>query len=349
MSTTTTYGETGRFRRRAIMGQWVRDIIMTDTSNPEAMAICYAKGWASSSKYMTKQEAAAVTDIANVFLNSKIVTFDEFKYFTGVTSLSGLAFYGCSKLTSITIPSSITTIQINGTLGACPKLETVTWNSSAFPYPYVTRPSASVIKEFKTENPVLKTENGCLYSANGKILYAVPNTYTYYTWIGTEETIGQYSFYHTSIASNITFPSTITTIETTSPPFYDCSYVTGLDLSNTSITTMGQIYRAVTGTSSLLSITFPSGLTTMTAAPILGSTGFTNLTIPATVTTMNGQYNTNVMTSLSSITFLSATPPSFNAAQGKGNLTAIYVPSASLSAYQSAPLLQNWSSIMVGV
>ena len=79
--------------------------------NPEVMAICYAQGWAANENYMTFEEAAAVTDIGTAFRNNRNITsFNEFQYFTNVTSLVNQAFYNDSNLEYISFPSSLTTI-----------------------------------------------------------------------------------------------------------------------------------------------------------------------------------------------------------------------------------------------
>ena len=97
------------------------DILMTSTTNPEVMACMYAAGLAWNETYMTKEEAAAVTDslIQTGTSNStsifykygrNIKTFDEFEYFTGLTTIPQYCLYYCSSLTSVKLPQQVTSI-----------------------------------------------------------------------------------------------------------------------------------------------------------------------------------------------------------------------------------------------
>ena len=109
----------------------VDPIILTHESNPAVMDICYYQGWAASPDEMHKSEAEKVTDIGTAFqglqgnthaygygtygygsddLTEEFTSFDEFKYFTGVTYISDSAFDDCSRLTSIVIPDSVNSI-----------------------------------------------------------------------------------------------------------------------------------------------------------------------------------------------------------------------------------------------
>ena len=86
------------------------DAIMTIETNPEVLAICYAQGWCANAKYMTASEAAAVTSIGTVFYNNKdIKHFEEFEYFTSVTAIANNGFRGCTNLTILKVPTSVTT------------------------------------------------------------------------------------------------------------------------------------------------------------------------------------------------------------------------------------------------
>lgn len=74
-------------------------------------ALCVANWDTNGDGELSEAEAAAVTDIGTVFKwQSKITSFDEFRYFTGLTSIPTYAFTQCYELTSIRIPQTITSI-----------------------------------------------------------------------------------------------------------------------------------------------------------------------------------------------------------------------------------------------
>ena len=71
---------------------------------------------------ITKEQAAKVTTLGNKFQgNSEITSFDEFQYFTGVTSIGWDCFGGCSNMESITFPEK--GITITRSFDNCTKLK----------------------------------------------------------------------------------------------------------------------------------------------------------------------------------------------------------------------------------
>lgn len=93
------------------------NVIMTDKTNPAVLEVMYNNGLCANANYMTKQEAEAVKDgtfnpsgsqSGSIFYNNtNITSFDEFRYFTGMTTLDAYAFLGLVFLSSLRIPPTI--------------------------------------------------------------------------------------------------------------------------------------------------------------------------------------------------------------------------------------------------
>ena len=88
-------------------------------------AICVANWDADNSGEINISEAKAVTDLGNVFKGKNITSFDELRYFTGITSIPASAFNGCSSLASIKIPDNVTSIGSSAFMG-CSSLTSIT-------------------------------------------------------------------------------------------------------------------------------------------------------------------------------------------------------------------------------
>ena len=92
--------------------------------DPIVKQIC-VENWGSNGE-ITYEQAAAVTDLNGAFdywsnnpPTEQITSFNELQYFTG------FAFYGCTELTSIIIPNSVTFID-DGAFANCNNLTVVT-------------------------------------------------------------------------------------------------------------------------------------------------------------------------------------------------------------------------------
>lgn len=91
--------------------------------DPVAEQICLQNWDFNSDGRFTQREAAAVTDLNIAFYkNSQLVSFDELRFFTGLSSIPGFAFAYCSSLSSITLPGQIQSIGDNAFAG-CSSLE----------------------------------------------------------------------------------------------------------------------------------------------------------------------------------------------------------------------------------
>ena len=74
-------------------------------------ALCVANWDIDNDSELSEAEAAAVTSLGSIFRKKKEITsFNELRFFTGLTSIGDEAFFDCSGLTSVTIPNSVTSI-----------------------------------------------------------------------------------------------------------------------------------------------------------------------------------------------------------------------------------------------
>lgn len=87
-------------------------------ADPVMEDICLNLFDANNDLLFTEAEAAAVTSLGSDFVNavhernSSITSFDEFRYFTGITTIPEHTFEYCKNMTSIQIPENVTTIGI---------------------------------------------------------------------------------------------------------------------------------------------------------------------------------------------------------------------------------------------
>lgn len=176
--------------------------------------------------------------------------------------------------------------------------------------------------------------------------------------------IGYNLFYNCINLTKVNLPSTLTTIRNNA--FQMCQSLTSMTLPN-SITSIGN--NCFSGCESLSTVNIPTGVTTLNGyvfqnckalktisipssvtsmvATFVGS-GIETITIPSSVTSI-GIQSFQQCISLAEIIMEATTPPTLanvNGFYGCTALTAIYVPDASVSAYQSASGWSTYASII---
>ena len=87
-------------------------------ADEEVLRILMANGVSSDGVGITKEDAARVTSMPYAWFreNSKIVSFNEFAYFTAVKAIPQTAFRNCTALEEITFPPSVESIEANAFL-----------------------------------------------------------------------------------------------------------------------------------------------------------------------------------------------------------------------------------------
>lgn len=121
-----TTNESDKFRSANVklvnnMGQTGESFVILQRSNianetvvfedPRVEAVCVARFDKNLDGELTYEEIATVTDVKDLFLlDKKIVSFNEFEYFTAVTEIPDELFANCKLLESVRLPESVTAI-----------------------------------------------------------------------------------------------------------------------------------------------------------------------------------------------------------------------------------------------
>ena len=216
-----------------------------------------------------------------------------------IASIGAEAFYGCSGLTSVTIPDSVTSIG-DGALSGCSSLASIT-----IPFVGVCRKTASDSYQypfgyiFGTDSysgGVAITQYYYGSSTSSKIIatYYIPSSLKSVTVTGGEILYG--AFYNCTGLTEITIPDSVTRIGGSA--FYGCKGLTSVTIGN-GVTSIGDY--AFLRCSGLTSITIPSSVTSIGDGAFENCAGLTSFTIPNSVTSI-GYYAFSGCFGLTSIT-----------------------------------------------
>ena len=177
---------------------------------------------------------------------SAYISYNDYDRHTSNDKLDDYVFYGCSGLTSLTIPSSVTKIGKYAFYG-CSGLTSLT-----IPF------------------GVTKIDYCAFEGCSGLTNLTIPSSVT---------AIGSWAFEGCSGLTNLTIPFGVTKIG--DGAFKGCSGVTNLTIPS-SVTWIGNY--AFYGCSGLTSLTIPSSVTTIGRFAFEGCSGLTSLTIPPSLT-----------------------------------------------------------------
>ena len=158
-------------------------------------AICVANWDTNNDGELNMDEAAAVKNLGEVFKgNTTITSFDELQYFTGLTEIAEKAFDGCSGLTSITIPNSVTSVG-GWAFNGCSGLTSVTIGNSVTSIGVLAFNGCSGLTSVTIGNRVTSIGIAAFQNCSGLTSITIPNSVT---------SIGSYAFYNCSSLTSIT-------------------------------------------------------------------------------------------------------------------------------------------------
>jgi hypothetical protein len=293
---------------------------------------------------------------------------EAFKYCTvlnnvvipnSVTSIGTSAFYGCTNLTSVVLSNSITTIPESCFI-VCQNLTSITLPNSLTSIGLSAFLSCG-FSSITLPNTLTSIGPGAFENCFNLQSVVIPNSVT---------SIGYRAFESCDVLTSVTLSNSLTTLEYRT--FQECPVLSSIPIPS-SITTIGdEVFKYCWGLQSMVipntvtslgnsvfyncknltSVSLPNSLTSIPFGTFEKCINLPTITIPSSITSI-GQVAFQDCTSLTSIICDISTPlilpvnapytPFYNVNQFS---CALCVPAGSVSAYQSAPIWQNFNPIV---
>ena len=215
-------------------------------ADAEVKRICVENWDTDGDGELSEEEAAAVTDLNGAFArNTTIGSFNELKFFTGLTMIPDNSFYYCSTLKQIRIPKGVKELG-TGAMWLCTSLT------------QIDLPDGLI-----TINPGALAQCKSLESIN------IPSSV---------ETIGFEAFHGCSSLESIVIPSLVK--EIAHQTFAECTSLKNVQLP-AMVTSFGNY--AFWGCSSLSNIDIPSGVTALPEGVFFDCTALESVSLPSSL------------------------------------------------------------------
>ena len=212
-----------------------------------------------------------------------------------VTSLRYCCFSNCRRLTSITLPNSITTLGVYCFSG-CSSLTSITLPSGITSLEKDCFSNCSRLTSITLPDGITSLGLSCFSGCSSLTSITLPNSIT---------SLGAYCFEGCSSLTSITLPSSITWLGANC--FEGCSSLTSVTLPN-GITTLH--VACFYGCSSLTSIALPNSITSLEGSCFFGCTKLSYIEFPSTLQTIGEDIFESAMQEKTIVSY-AVTPPNY--------------------------------------
>ena len=210
-----------------------------------------------------------------------------------ITSIGYMAFYGCSGLTSINIPSSVASFE-EGAFYGCSSLTSINIPSSVMNIGKDAFAFCSSLTSINIPQSVTNIGEWAFSGCSSLTSINIPSSVT---------SIGGGTFKGCERLTSVTIPSSVTSIG--GDAFYNCRSLTSITIPS-SVTSIGR--NAFSSCSSLTSITIPSSVTSIGWYAFSSCESLTSITIPSSITSIEERAFVGCR-NLTSVVFEGSTPP----------------------------------------
>ena len=253
------------------------------------------------------------------------ITYNGSKY--SVTSIGDWAFYGCSGLTSVTIPNSVTSIG-EYTFFGCSGLTSVTIPNSVTSIGDYAFYDCCSLTSITIPNSVTSIGDGAFSGCSGLTSITIPNSVT---------SIGELAFDECSGLTSITIPNSVTSIGD-----YVLNCCDGI--KNTIIVNDMFVYLPKTYTGHY---SIPENITKIIGGAFSECSGLTSVTIPNSVTSI-GDWAFDSCDNLKNVYCYSEEVPSTNVWIFNGTYienATLHVPASAIEAYKTTAPWSGFGTI----